>query len=353
MLGHRGPGPGRRADRQSDRACAPTRRPRPTRRRSPPCARCRDQLAEQVAATGTSSFELIDDVARATRGGRLRRQERRPADAPGRARTAPTSACGSTTNTSSAPGAGKASEDEDGEARARARLDLVPVFSYGGGGVRAAAARRLAPCPRSPTRSGTSVKDEIAPPAAVRTRRSEDERPLPLGAPVAEARRADAREPHARRRAGDRRRHNPQGWHFQCDDSGAIDLTFPGAPGGMAGSSTRSGRARGARLPRALARSGHARRQRTHAHRHRSGRRPERPGGVSATGPLQDSWLQIRLIDWNAPDITGYAGNFARRQRRHPRSGPPGSARSRQLTCRRPGTSTMCTARPGSRYGRR
>jgi hypothetical protein len=271
----------------------------------------RNQLAQQVAATGTSSFELIDDVrvnamaadyAAKNEAHLTRPVQRHGADV----------RVWVTTNHKLGPGAGKASEDEDGEARARARLELVPVFSYGGGGASGGGSPTGAVSPIS-DKEWDKLKDEIHHPPHCED--SDDPKTndlYPLGLLLQK----HGGQTHENRMLGDEPEtdvgHNPQGWHFQCNNSGAIDLTFPGAPGGMAGILD-------AIRPKLEALGfhvlwrvpGHAPGDNEHMHIDTDqGAGPSGPSGVSATGPLQDSWLQIRLIDWNAPDITGYGGNF-------------------------------------------
>jgi hypothetical protein len=120
--------------------------------------------------------------------------------------------------------------------------------------------------------------------------------------------------------------------HFHCNWSGAIDLTFPGAPGGEAPildaikpKLEELGYHVLWRVP------GHAPGDNEHMHIDTLQGGPVGPSGVSATGPLQDDWLQIRLIDWNAPDITGYGANFLGGGGGIPFGGPdPNIAR---LTC--------------------
>jgi hypothetical protein len=296
----------------------------------------RNQLVQQVAATGTSSFALIDDVrvnamaadyAAKNEAHLTRPVQRNGADV----------RVWVTTNHKLGKGAGKESDDEQGEARARARLELVPVFSYGGGGGGGGASGGGSPTGAvSPIsdKEWDKLKDEIHhPPQCTDSPDPKTNDLYPLGILLQK----HGGQTHENRMLGDEPEtdvgHNPQGWHFQCDNSGAIDLTFPGAPGGMAGILD-------AIKPKLEALGfhvlwrvpGHAPGDNEHMHIDTDqGAGPSGPSGVSATGPLQDSWLQIRLIDWNAPDITGYGSNFLGGSGGIPFGGPdPNIAR---LTC--------------------
>ena len=273
----------------------------------------RDQLAQQVAATGTSSFALIDDVRvnamAADYAGKNEAHLARPVQ-----RNGADVRVWVATNSKLGKGAGD-TEDHEGEARARARLELVPVFGSGGGGGGGGAGGGGSPTGAvSPItdKEWEKLKDEIHHPPHCED--SDDPKTndlYPLGILLQK----HGGQTHENRMLGDEPEtdvgHAQGSQHFHCNNSGAIDLTFPGAPGGEAGildairpKLEELGFHVLWRVP------GHAPGDNEHMHIDTAQGGPVGPSGVSATGPLQDDWLQIRLIDWNAPDITGYGGNF-------------------------------------------
>ena len=73
-------------------------------------------------------------------------------------------------------------------------------------------------------------------------------------------------------------------------------------------------------------------------------------GGLGAAGSLTDSFLQVKLVDWDAPAPAGLAGLFV--------GGPAGSRsgrRTRRSRSRSARSSIASTSprRSGSRHGRR
>src|SRR4051794_19044295 len=258
----------------------------------------RDQLSEQVAATGTSSLAAIDDTRVQTKAaqyaaankGRLTRDiERDGADVKVWVQSVRTQGDG-------APGG---LEDEGAEARARARLELLPVFPGGsstGGG--------------APPPSGGSPKisadewDEIGkelkhhPPQC--SDNSEDSDVYILGRHLqkhgfvilANAQLGSAPSPNA---------HDPDGWHYKCADSGAIDLNYDCC--GQAAEDAAINP-----LVEPLHRLGfstiwQAPGHYNHMHINGGGGTSVGVGGISggAVGPLVDAYIGIRLVDWDAP----------------------------------------------------
>jgi len=287
----------------------------------------RDQLAAQVAATGTSSFELIDEVrvnaAAADYAGRNEAHLTRPVERHGadvRAWVATDHRLGK--------GAGKDADEERGEARARARIEIVPVFGSAGVGPSGGGSPTGAVSPIT-DKEFKKLQEEIHHPPQCSANKDEND-VYKLGLLLQK----HGGQTHENRQLGDEPEtdvgHNPVGEHFQCGNSGAIDLTFPGAPGGQDGILDA--------LQPKLQELGfrifwRVRDHFDHMHVDASGGAGGGgPAGVSATGPLQDSWLQIHLIDWNAPDITGYGANFLGGGGGIP-FGPP-DPQIAELTCR-------------------
>ena len=271
-------------DRQGRRAalgCADGRRRRRARRRA---REIRDQLiAQQVAATGTSSFALIDE--------RASRTPRRPTTP---ARTTPTWRARSAQRRRRPRVGGDQRQARQGRRRHRGRTRARRARARRLDARSRASARRRRRCGgrrladrrrtrRSPTRSGRSLKDEI-------------HHPPDCDSDLYNARPRSCKkhggQTHENRMLGDDAEpdvgHARPRQHYRCGNSGAIDLNSAGAGRRGAASSTRSGRASRARLPHALARR---RPLRPHAHRRRrpSGApAPERRRSARATGPLDD-----------------------------------------------------------------
>jgi hypothetical protein len=292
----------------------------------------RNQLVQQVAATGTSSFELIDDVrVNAEAAGYAQRNDAHL--------TRPVQRHGAdvrvwvATDRKLGKGAAKDTEDHEGEARARARLELVPVFGSGGGGGGASGGG-------SPTgavspisdKEWDELKDKIHHPPRCTDSTDPRENDVYL---LGKLLQKHGGQTHENRELGDEPEtdvgHNPNGEHFHCNNSGAIDLTFPGAPGGqdaILDALQPKLEELGFRVFWRV--RGHF--DHIHVDTGPGVGGPSGPAGVSATGPLQDSWLQIRLIDWDAPDITGYGANFLGGGGGIP-FGPP-DPQVAELTCR-------------------
>jgi hypothetical protein len=257
----------------------------------------RDQLSEQVAATGTSSLAAIDDVrvqaaasnyARANDARLTRTVERDGADVKVWVETVRTQG----------DGAPKELQDRGAEARARARLELLPVFPGGssGGG--------------APPPSGGSPKISAAewheigkelkhhPPQC--SDDAEDSDVYILGRHLqkhgfvilANAQLGSRPTPGA---------HDPNGWHYKCADSGAIDLNYDccGQAAEDAAINPLVEPLHELGFSTIWQAPGHY----NHMHINGGGGASVGVGGIpgGAVGPLVDTYLGIRLVDWDAP----------------------------------------------------
>ena len=265
----------------------------------------RDQLSAQVAATGTSSLELVDDVrvqAQAARYAGLndavlsRDVERDGADVRVWVRTRRAQGAG-------APGG---SEDKHGEARARARLQLVPLFASGAGSGGSTGAGVGAPAPagsRDPTISDdewAQLKKQLKhhPPQCSADAQDSDLYLLgrmlqkhgfvnvanaQLGSPPTHG------------------QHSETGWHFRCGDSGAIDLNWDccGQAAEDAAMDPLIEPLHELGFSTIWQAPGHY----DHVHIDAGHGPPIGAGGIAggAVGPLVDAFIDLRLIDWDAP----------------------------------------------------
>lgn len=259
----------------------------------------RDQLAAMVARTGTSSFELIDD--RAVYAAAAAYAARNHAHLTGGPqRSGADVRVWVATEKTQGPDAPSGQEDSRGRARARARLELSPIFSSGGGGGGA------------PTGHDTTITDaewdalerrlKHRPPRC--TDDPADNDVYILGRFL----QRHGGQTHENRELGDEPEtdvgHAANSEHFHCNWSGAIDLTFPGAAGGqdaildaLQPKLTALGFRTFWRVPDHF----------DHMHVD-TGAGVGGTGG--ATGPLVDSVMDVRLVDWDAPAITGYGAGF-------------------------------------------
>ena len=175
---------------------------------------------------------------------------------------------------------------------ARARLRRA-----GGGG-----AGRPAATPTSPTTSGrASRKDLHHPPAAPTSSRS-------ASSSRSTARSRRTRTPSsARRRCRPAASAPPTSQHYACGNSGAIDLNYPPGIEASVIDEVRP-HVDQARLPHALAGREPLR---PHAHRRANLASPAPGSGLlGAAGSLTDSFLQVKLIDWDAPSAIGLGALF-------------------------------------------
>jgi hypothetical protein len=265
------------------------------------------QLSEQVARTGTSSFTLIDDARvkaaaedyAQRNGGHLARDpERHGADIRVWVET-------DRTRGEHAP---DGHADDRGEARARARVQLAPLFTSPSGG------NVPLPSGGDPKISDDEWKDlkgklKHHPPQCSSKQGESDLYQLGLllkqhGFLTGENAQLGDQPSHS---VG----HSETGWHFKCGDSGAIDLNWPGTQAQendvidpLVKPLQDLGFRTIWRVP-----PDHT----DHMHIDTGNGPPLGPGGVAnpgAAGPLQDSFLEVQLIDWDAPEITGYAAGF-------------------------------------------
>jgi hypothetical protein len=253
------------------------------------------QLMAQVAATGTSDLSLVDSAAvlaaaqsyAAKNGGHVTRIDRQGVDV---------KIWASTDNTLGDGAKALGREDTRGEARARARVELlVPTGALGGGG-----GGNLGPnvSGGDPTISDAEWKalggQISSPPTCGDSAAANDLVKLGLllrrhGFNVAEnAELGDPPAPGV---------HVPGSWHYRCNDSGAIDVNHD--QGDESGTLDA--------LVQPLHKLGFRTIWRTTGHfDHMHIDVANSPsigagyGSGGAVGPLQDTLLDVRLIDWNA-----------------------------------------------------
>src|SRR4051794_451968 len=185
----------------------------------------RDRLTEQVAATGTSSLAAVDNTRVQTKAaqyaaanqGRLTRDiERDGADVRVWVQSVRTQG----------PGAPGGAADQGAEARARARLELLPAFpgssSTGGGGGAPAASRGS---PKISAHEWDEIGKELKHHPPQCSDDAEDSDIYILGrhlqkhgfVVLGNAQLGSPPSPGA---------HDPDGWHYKCSHSGAIDLNY-------------------------------------------------------------------------------------------------------------------------------
>src|SRR3954447_6718728 len=264
----------------------------------------RDQLNEQVARTGTSSLAAIDKV-------RVQSAAARYADANDARLTRTVERDGADvkvwveTVRTQGDGAPEAVKNRGAEARARARLELVPEFSGGGGGGRAPAPSGGSP--KISAKEWDQIGKELKhhPPQCSDSAEASDVYILGRHlqkhgfVTLANAQLGLAPTPG---------KHDPLGWHFKCANSGAIDLNYDCC--GQAAENAALDA-----LVEPLHKLGFTTIWRApghddHMHINGGGGGSVGAGGLpgGAVGPLVDSYIGIRLIDWDAPaQSTGFA----------------------------------------------
>jgi hypothetical protein len=256
----------------------------------------RDQLVNQVAATGTSDFNAISrpvveaaarDYAKRN-GGRLTDLKIDGADVRAFVDTDDQKV--------DAP-----KDDRRGEAKARARVELATFASLGGGGV-------TAPGGAGPTGGDTHItdkewkdigKDLHKPPGCDDVRKlGEFLKKHGAVPPYENAALGTPPIPPG----GER---DSASFHYKCGNSGAIDLNYPpGIEAAVIDEVRPHVQKLGFRtfwqVPNHF------------DHMHIDfGDSPSVTGGpTGAAGPLQDTFLEVKLIDWNAPSAAGFAANF-------------------------------------------
>jgi Putative Flp pilus-assembly TadE/G-like len=116
--------------------------------------------------------------------------------------------------------------------------------------------------------------------------------------------------------------HSATGWHYQCGNSGAIDVNVvpPGREGAVLDAIRPKIEAMGYFV--IWREEGHF----DHMHVQPASGTPSSgggaPGGFGAAGSLEDTQLEIKLVDWDAPAPLGFAGNFLGSANGNP-FGPP------------------------------
>ena len=240
----------------------------------------RDQLVEQVATTGTSDFALVSEVvARAAaadyarrNGAVLTRFEMEGADVRAFAK------------------------DGDATARARARVELVAGGASGGGGNLGAV-----PGGGDPTISGrewAELAEKIDKPPGCADIVALGRFLRQHGALVIEnAALGDPPRPGA---------HEAGGYHYKCGGSGALDVNYDhlGNEKGIIDALIGPVRKLGFRT--IWQTTDHY----DHAHIDIANTPSISGGPAGAAGPLQDTLLEVRLIDWDAPSPTGPAAGY-------------------------------------------
>jgi putative Flp pilus-assembly TadE/G-like protein len=267
----------------------------------------RTQLSEQVALTGTSSLANISDArvqAEAARyaalnEGRLSRDiERDGADVKVWVETERTQG----------DGAPKGQEDQRANARARARLELVPIFpgNAGGGGVGAAPAPSGGD-PKISDDEWDQIKKELKHHPPQCSDNPDDNDVYILGqhlqkhgfVTLANAQLGSPPTPG---------KHDPNGWHYKCANSGAIDLNYDccGQAAEDAAINPLVQPLHDLGFSTIWQAPGHT----DHMHINGGGGASVGVGGTpgGAVGPLVDAYLDIHLIDWDAPAAS--AGGF-------------------------------------------
>lgn len=247
----------------------------------------RDQLAQQVASTGTSSFAAIDQaVVRAAAADYARRNGARLTEL--KVEGADVRAFVDTEDHVD-------DTDRKGQARARARVELVIPTGLGatsGGGGAVGSFKKI-----TDEEWKKLAKELNKPPGCddvVKLGRFLQEHG---GQIIENAALGDPPMP------GD---HEPNGFHYKCGGSGAIDVNYDstGNEKAIIDSQLEWYDKLGFRTIWQVA--GHF----NHAHVD-FGNTPSISGGAGgAAGPLQDTLLEVRLVDWDAPSPTGLASGF-------------------------------------------
>jgi hypothetical protein len=262
----------------------------------------RTQLQEQVAMTGTSSLANINDArvqADAAKYAGLndahltRDIEREGADVKVWVAT-------ERTQGKTAP---DGAEDKRGEARARARLELVPIFpgidngGTAGGATGSAAAPAPGATPRISDKEWKEIGKELKHHPPQCSDNPEDNDVTILGKHL---------QKHGFVTLSNSQlgipptpgKHDPGGWHYKCANSGAIDLNYDCC--GQAAENAAIDP-----LVEPLHELGFTTIWQANAehmnHMHINGGGAPSLGPGGAVGPLVDAFLDIRLIDWDAP----------------------------------------------------
>jgi hypothetical protein len=269
----------------------------------------RQQLTEQVAATGTSSLELISDARVQAAAGEYAEKNGARLTRPVERETADVRVWVETVRTQ---GQGAPEPERRATAKARARLELFPIFPSGGsGGGGGTGVGDVDPLPgggdgRIPDGEWKDIEKELKHHPPQCSEHAEDNDVYILGKHLQK----HGFQTLANAQLGSpptHGKHSETGWHFQCADSGAIDLSFD-----YAGGQPMENKALDA-LVEPLHQLGfstiwRAEGHTDHMHINGGGGASIGAGGTpgGAVGPLVDTYLDIRLIDWDAPAQSAY-----------------------------------------------
>ena len=105
--------------------------------------------------------------------------------------------------------------------------------------------------------------------------------------------------------------HSATGWHYACGGSGAIDINADGAPGGeKAALDAIEGPIAELGFYVIWQREGHYDHMHVQPRAGSPGFAGGGFGGYGAAGSLEDSTLEVKLVDWDAPAPAGFAAGF-------------------------------------------
>jgi hypothetical protein len=262
----------------------------------------RDQLNEQLAATGTSSLDRIVDArvqaAAAQYADKNHARLRRPVERDG----ADVKVWVETKKQQGDGGPSKSDEERRGDARARARLQLMPLFpSFSAGG---SVPLPSGGDPKISDDEWKALKKKLEHHPPQCSSNQDDNDLVLLGELLAKhgfqnGENAQLGDPPSHTVG-----HNEAGWHFKCGDSGAIDLNWPGS---QAQEDDAINPLIGPLQDLGFRTIWQIDDHKDHVHIDTGNGPPLGPGGLAgagAAGPLQDTFLETRLIDWDAPAPT-------------------------------------------------
>jgi hypothetical protein len=254
----------------------------------------RDQLAAQVATTGTSDLARVNEaLVRAAaadyakrNGGRLVKLEMEGADV-------------RTWVDTDEEKVDEPQEEQRGEAKARARLELIFAPGFGAGGLGGGAAGGGGPFKPIAEKDWKKLEKELKYPPDCDDlyklgRFLQDHGAVP---PYENARLGDPPSPPGER--------SETSWHYQCGNSGAIDLNYAGNEKAIIDSQIGWFHKLGFNTLWQV--------ENHYDHIHINPPGGEGVGGAiggGAAGPLQHTLLEVKLVDWNAPSPTGFAAGF-------------------------------------------
>ena len=264
------------------------------------------QLMAQWAATGTTDITLIDQVlVRARMRAYAKKNGATLIESPGDIQGVDVKARVTTDDELGAGAEAIGKEDAEGQAHARARIELAAVPGAGGSiGPLPGGRGASGPVPRISQKEWKEIEEKIGKGSPtcddmVALGRFLQEQGFAVGENAA---------------FGPVGRHDPQGYHYQCGNRGAIDVNF-GPPGHLVEPETDAVdpiiaplRELGFRtIWRAAGHYDHL-----HVDVANSGPIGAGSGGAMGgfAGPLEDVLMEVRLIDWDAPSAPfhGFGG---------------------------------------------